>query len=259
MNDCFIDTVSQSPTLKGDITLIVKDIYSNSSTMSYSIKTNYEKGKASLINASEATNFVYKLSNMDDDKMNTINSFNNRNSKIKDRMQYIIDNGIELHYVRLYRPMTQQNLRMVDSLLPEIVSLLLTIHYSTEVKELKTAATMLAQNRPTCFIDVTFPQHYEVEDFIKYKIKKLLVACSLGLDLGKRWVDFKEEALGGMIVVQDNGDVIVYNLHNRNLYEDFLYNSVKFERGSTTKHKFIEVEKINGEYYIKLNFQVRYF
>lgn len=258
MNECYIDTVSQSPSLKGDITLRVKDLYSNSSILSYSIKTNYITSKPTIINASEATNFVYKLDNMDDEKMNAINSLNNPRSKIKDRMYYMMENNIGLHFWGVYRPMTQQNLRMVDSLIPEIMSKVLQIHYITNEYSIKEVVKILAETEPCNFIIPDYEHHYKAEDFYIYKIKKLLVACSLGLDPGKRW-DFKEEALGGMIIVNDDGGIIVYNLHNRNLYEDFLYNSVKFERSSTTRHKYAKVEKINDNYYFKLNMQIRYF
>lgn len=249
MQEILMNTVSQSGEHKADIEVEIKDTHTGSQNKTaYSIKSNFKGSKATLINASEATNFVYRLHNMNDAMMDEINAINT-STKIIDRINYIGQNCGGMEFVGTYRPLTKQNLRRVDSLFPEIISELLKIHYITGKTSVKEVIEILAANDPF---------RYEDDYTYVYKFKKLLTACSLGLDLGKRWNGL-EEATGGMIIVQDDGSMITFHLYDRNLYEEFLYNSVKFERASTTKHKFARVEKIDDRYYFKLNFQIRYF
>ena len=249
MQDILMNTVSQSYAHKADIEFEIKDIHTGSQNrVAYSIKSNFKNSKATLINASEATNFVYKLYNMNDNLMNTINSIDTT-SKIIDRIQFMRQNVIQIEFRNTYRPLAKQNLRRVDSLLPEIISELLKIHYITGITSVKEVIEILTKNDPFSFND----------DYAYiYKFKKFLTACALGLDIGKRW-DGLEEATGGMIIVQDDGDIISFHLYDRNLFEEFLFNSVKFERASTSKHKFAEVYKVNNDYFFNLNLQIRYF
>ena len=233
---------------KADIFLELRDSHTGFTTETgFSIKSDFKTSKASLINASEATNFIYELKSINNDIMNKINSINSKN-KIIERMEFIKNNNIEMVYQDTYRIQTKKNLKRIDSLFPEIIGELLKIHYLTGNSNLKECIDILTKNDPFCFDD---------DYSYIYKFKKLLTACSLGLDLGKKW-DGLEEASGGIIIVQDDGDLITYHVYNRNLFETFLLNNVKFERGSTTKHKFATVYKENDKYYIKLNLQIRY-
>lgn len=249
MNVILMNTVSQSSAHKADIEFEIKDIHTGSQNrVAYSIKSNFKNGKATLINASAATNFVYKLHNMNDIHMNNINSISTT-SKIIDRINYMNINNIQMQFVGTFRPLAKQNLRRVDTIMPEILSELLKIHYVTGKTSVKEVVQILTNADPFQYQD---PYAYI------YKFKKLLTACSLGLDIGKRW-DGLEEATGGMIIVDDVGDIIAFHLYNRNLFEEFLFNSVKFERGSTSKHNFAIVYKVNNDYYFNLNLQIRYF
>ena len=73
----------------------------------------------------------------------------------------------------------------------------------------------------------------------------------------KSW-DGHDEANGGYIIVKEDGDVVAYHLYNRSAFETYLLNTTKFERGSTTKHNFASIYKIDGNMYIDLNLQVRF-
>lgn len=249
MSEILMTTVSQSAAHKADIEFEIKDVHTGSQNrVAYSIKSNFKSSKATLINASEATNFVYKLHSMNDVHMDNINSINTTN-KIIDRIQYMRDNVIQMEFRTTYRPLAKQNLRRVDSLLPEIISELLKIHYITGKTSVKEVVELLTQKDPFKFED----------DYAYiYKFKKFLTACSLGLDIGKTWNGL-EEATGGMIIVQDDGEIIAFHLYDRNLFEEFLFNSVKFERASTSRHKFASVYKVDDKYFFNLNLQIRYF
>ena len=68
----------------------------------------------------------------------------------------------------------------------------------------------------------------------------------------------KADATGGYIVVKEDGDVLCYHLYNRNEFEDYLLNNTRFERASASRHDFAKVYKINNDYFINLNLQIRF-
>lgn len=247
MHSVYVQRVKDS-SHKADIFLELRDSHTGFTTETgFSIKSDYSS-KASLINASEATNFVYKIEGtFSDTNMDEVNSINTR-SKIIDRMKYFKDNDFNLVFEGTYRDKTRKNLMRIDTSFPYIISELLKIHYETGENSVEKVINMLTEKDPLGLED---------DYAYMYKFKKLLTACSLGLDLGKNW-DGLEEASGGIIVVKSDGDIITYHIYNRNLFETFLIKNTKFERGSTKKHKFATVYKEDGNYYIKLNLQIRY-
>ncbi len=73
----------------------------------------------------------------------------------------------------------------------------------------------------------------------------------------RKW-DGIDEANGGYIIVKADGEVLAYHIHNRNLFEKYLLDNTILERASTTRHKYMELYKENGEIFIKLNLQMRF-
>jgi hypothetical protein len=65
-------------------------------------------------------------------------------------------------------------------------------------------------------------------------------------------------ANGGYIIVKEDGDIVCYHFFDRNDLEDYLFYNTVFDTPSTTRHQFGDVYKENGEYFIKLNLQVRF-
>lgn len=67
-----------------------------------------------------------------------------------------------------------------------------------------------------------------------------------------------DEATGGYIVITKEGNVLAYHTYNRNYFEEYLMKNTKYETASTSRHGFGEIYTEKGEYYIKLNLQVRF-
>ena len=247
MTSIYVNKIKQPGTKKADIMLRIQEI--NSGLIlepGFSIKSNF-KAKAHLINASEATNFIYQIKDFDDVKMNTVNGINT-NNKIQERMQYIKHNSSSIKFQSTYREITANNLMLIDSQMPEILSYALYYHYFENIKTCYDISEKLVHENPFSFSNGLM---------YSYKLKKFLCACALGMNLGKKW-NGDEEANGGYIIVKDNGDIIAYHIYYRNVFENYLLNDTKFERGSTNKHKFGIVYKDNGNYYLKLNLAVRF-
>ena len=52
----------------------------------------------------------------------------------------------------------------------------------------------------------------------EYKFKKFLCSCALGMKPAKAW-DGVDETNGGYIIVNDDGEIWVYHIYNRNSFQ----------------------------------------
>lgn len=68
----------------------------------------------------------------------------------------------------------------------------------------------------------------------------------------------KFNANGGFIVVKEDGDIVCYHFFDRNDLEDYLFYNTRFETPSTSRHNFGSIYEENGEFFMKLNLQVRF-
>ena len=66
------------------------------------------------------------------------------------------------------------------------------------------------------------------------------------------------QANGGYIVIKEDGDIVCYHFFDRNDLEDYLFYNTRFETPSTSRHQFGNIYEEDGEYYLKLNLQVRF-
>ena len=101
------------------------------------------------------------------------------------------------------------------------------------------------------------PLDFPVEGLYRHKMKKFLCAVALGFQPARKW-DGREEANGGYIIATKDADVVAYHSYNRDLFEDYLLYSTKFERGSTTRHGYASLYKMGKNVYLNLNLQIRF-
>lgn len=207
---------------------------------------------STLLNAGETTNFVYEICDISltDEDLTRINGIESR-QKLKDRISEIYHMGGSLKFVKTQRPIFQNNLTLIDSMLPCLLAELLILSQETGVSQLKDLVTRLESKNPLGFDSTNDHKYYE------YKIKRFLVDVALGLMPGKVW-DGIYEATGGYLVVKEDGDILCYHIYNRNDFEDYLLNNTKLDTASTSKHKFGVIYEENGKYFIKLNLQIRF-
>ena len=194
--------------------------------------TRRNKGsKPTLLNASGSnTNFVYEIKNFNDSLMAETNAINTR-TKIKDRISNIISKGGSLEFSSIEAETMQYNLSVLDRDLPFIVSKMLLNFYLN-------GRNKLSDNLENLYKSPEYNMHNLI-DFqgSKIKVKRLLLSILLGL--------FSEK----------KGDYII----KKDLLEDCLFNIIKFDTPSTTRHRFASVYKErDGKFYFKLNLQLIY-
>lgn len=232
---------------KTDITMEIHDINTGYNPVcGFSIKSDLGNAPT-LLNASEATNFVYKVSGLTASQAEEINAIDTK-AKILDRITAIYNKGATLEFIGLKNQTFNDNLIMIDSMMQEMLSHIVLYSYKTGKIN---CADIIRQ------IDNDNPMNYPRSGLYSYKFKKFLCAVALGLMPSKVWNGY-DEANGGYIIVKNNGDVVAYHIYNRNSFEDYLLNNTKFERGSTSRHKFATIYEHDGELYINLNLQIRF-
>lgn len=248
---------------KNDIIMEVRD-----HTMSlvyiagFSIKAK-GKSPATLFNTAKASAFVYKLKHATAMDMDNINSFfTDKGGKDKNaRMDYIRNRNIELEFVgnkilpNCNYSVFQDNLDMIRGDMQAIWNQVLLIHYmSTERNKtaLSDICNILAEQNPL--------NKRNPHAFYEKAIKDFLYAAFSGMTASLQW-NGQEAVNGGYIVAKDNGEVLVYHTRSGETFKSFLFKTTKIDRPEASENKgypYAHVYDNNGEFFIDLNFQVRF-
>lgn len=237
---------------KTDITIIVHDQRTNQQpTLGFSIKSQLGS-PSTLLNAGRTTNFIYKINRVDltMNDIKQINSINTR-SKIKDRINLISSKGGIFEFVKTERKIFSNNLVLIDSLLPEILSQIVLYFYSSELSHLADLVNLSSDKNPL---------NFDIENehrFYEYKIKRFLTDVALGMMPSLVWTG-KYDATGGYLIVKENGDVLCYHIYNRNEFENYLLNNTKLDTASSSRHEFGKIYELDGQLYFNMNLQIRF-
>lgn len=239
--------LSAPSTNKTDITMQVHDIQTGIDlSCGFSIKSLIGSAPT-LLNASGATNFIYEVTGLSDNQMYEINNINSSKTKILDRMNKIFEKGC-VNFRGVKNKIFSTNLLLIDSRMEELMGEFLLISYRDNINDCKKVLEKLEQENP-----LKVPR----SGFYEFKFKKFLCSVALGMMPSKEW-NGQDEANGGYIIVTTKGEVLGYHIYNRDSFEKYLLNNTKLERGSTSKHKFASLYKLNGNMFINLNLQVRF-
>lgn len=245
-------SLKASSTAKTDITIVVHDQRTNQQpTLGFSIKSQLGS-PSTLLNAGKTTNFIFKISNtkLTSSQIEDINSISSR-SKIMDRINAVVDSNGQFDFVKTEKQVFSNNLILIDSKLPEILSQIVYEFYSSK----KTSILDLVENTNS-----KNPLNFDVSNehkFYEYKIKRFLTDIALGMMPSKVWTG-QYDATGGYLIVKENGDVLCYHIYNRNEFENYLFNNTKLDTASSNRHDFGSVYEENGELFFKLNLQIRF-
>ena len=246
------ETLKAKSTSKTDIRIVIHDTKINQNVeLGFSIKSHLGSDPT-LLNAGKTTNFIYEIKDFFPSKneINAINSIATK-SKIKDRISAIVRLGGIFEFHNLEQNIFKNNLVLIDSLLPNILSYTILTFYSTNVSSIFDLTEKINNLNPLKF-DKQF-----THKFYEYKIKKFLTDIALGMTPSKIW-NGVYDATGGYLIVKKTGDILCYHIYNRNQFEDYLFANTKLETASSTRHKFGQIYEENGKYYFRLNLQIRF-
>jgi len=234
---------------KADLFLMIYDrISPTTPDLGFSIKSMLGSS-STLLNASGATNFVYKIVNK---KVNAkgINSIEG-SSKVRDRIRKIEENGAKLEYLQMDSSDFEKNLRMIDTMFPQMIAEAAKFFYEGKGRTLEEVTASLHDD------DVLKEKFRLSKNDYAYKIKSFLMNIALGMTPVKEWDGFTR-AHGGYIIVKEDGELVCYHLNNSDQFQEYLFENTKFDTPSTSRHKFGSIYEENGEQFIKLNLQIRF-
>lgn len=231
---------------KEDIRMVLHDINTGTQPIvGFSIKSRL--GQAStLLNASRATNVIYEIKKQNGRALGS----RGEGQTLRAFLSEAIIDGFSFEYAGMESETFLENLRMIDSQFPKVIShILLNFYSGIGSNLLPLALHELIMDNP---LDLSKPKIWYT-----YKIKNFLVNVALGMVPASLW-EGKFDANGGYIVVKEDGDVLCYHIYNFNEFENYLLNNTKFESPSTQRHQYGKVEDIDGKQYIRLNLQIRF-
>lgn len=209
----------------------------------FSIKSRLG-GAPTLLNASQATNFIYRV------------SFDGVNPplqifKEKIHLKEIFEMGGKLHFLKTESLVFEKNLRKIDSSMHKIVAAMLIGFYAGKGKTTNELCELVRKENPD---EISLQNE---DDYYEIKIKNLLLHSALGMLPATPW-DGKVEASGGYLVVKENGELVCFHVYDFDLLKQYLYISTKLETPSTKRQGFGKIYEEGDNYFIKLNLQIRF-
>ena len=256
---CYSKTIAPNVKDKSDLYIVIHDIVTGQTpTQGFSIKSEIGE-PPTLLNATKLTNFKYKLSkNLSEDQVAQINSMMDKkgHADIKGRVRAILNEHVSLEFSTINpdakgRYIFLENLMLVDSMLPQIISHLLVMSYSEDTRLLDALTDKLSEINPIGYPMKTNNKQYEA------KVRRFVTDVALGMVPGVPWEAAHQ--VYGMLVVNTMGEIDCYHIIYRKSLEDYLYKNLKFETASASKHGFGIIETgLDGCQYFTLGLQLRF-
>lgn len=251
-------SVKAKSTDKTDIRIVIHDLRTKQQPLlGFSIKSEVGADSTILNASKDNTNFLYRITGVNAQQAAEIN----RMRFFADKFRRLEEIGARAEFIKIVGGLDKRtntrrntfanNLIYVDSRLPEIVSRVVLIFYSSAMNKIKEITEFVNLENPLNF------DYSDNQDFYEHKIKRLLTECTLGLKPAKIWRGLYE-ATGGYLIVKENGDVLCYHIYDRNQFENYLFNNTRCETPSQTRHHHGTIYEENGEFFIKLNLQIRF-
>lgn len=241
-------TVKAKSSDKADIRIVIHNLQTGSKPeLGYSIKSKLG-AESTLINSNkDGTNFIYKVQGVSDEDVSIFNSLD----KFKKKFDYLKSRGATIFYHKSANKVLHNNLTLLDLGIERIVADSLIDYYSGNGRTVAEITEHISISDPLNIASDTDQPMYA------YKVKQFLLAFALGLTSSTPWYG-NFHANGGYIVIKEDGDIICYHFFDRNDLEDYLFFNTRFETPSTSRHLFGDIYKEDGEYFLKLNLQVRF-
>lgn len=237
-----LKNIKSPATSKGDLKLKIYDSKtSKNHDLEFSIKSLIS-GKPTLLNASNHTSVYFKPTHeVSVETQDKILEF----KQIAKRIEYLESQNIKLEFSHMESDKFQRNVEMVDSQMPKLLSELFYASLFVKGKKMKKVVEYYSEKNGIS------------EDYLSHKVKDMLVSIALGMVPKAKWSGL-DSATGGYVVVQKNGEVICYDLSNRNQLREYLYQNTAFDTPSTSRYKAGVFSEIDHQQLFKLTIQIRF-
>ena len=230
--------------------------------LGFSVKSNLGSN-STLINANkENSAFRYEIlkdgRSLTEDEISELLSFNASSSTTS----LVMKAGYSLCFIEARGSALDYNLRLMDSLGPEIIAAMLVERFFCKHASdpISTVIGRICCDERSKFYPAisrlgTTPQ--EREAVLSFKIKNILLGFTTGATVSNKW-DGQDEANGGFIVVKKDGAVVCLELFTRNAIGQYLIDWCFFDNPSRSRHGHNRVLIENGRAFIDLQLLVRF-
>lgn len=214
-----------------------------------------------LFNATQGSAVVYKLDNMNDELMKDVNTLIDREGHVDvmKRCDKLLNSGCEMTFVgypivenagcRVF----EENLDLISPRIGKIIEQILWNHFidKDSRQDIKDVMQAIIEKNP-CGLsrpEVKYP----------YIMKSFLYAAYCGMTASTVW-DGTNQVNGGFIKVSADGEVLVHYALESDAFKSYLYEHCFLDFPSTSEGhgNYAKVYKENGEYFFRLNFQIKY-
>lgn len=247
MEDIHITKIKAQNVDKIDLEMQIHDINTGHQPIAgFSIKSDIGSAPT-LLNPGKNTRVKYKVEGLSNEQIKIINAISSKQYLI-DRINKIYSFTDKIQFVCVKDRQFNSNLMIIDSLMPQIWGYMLLKFFKEKASDCSILAECLQNNDPL---------QNGIQDFYKYKIKKLLCSSALGMTPGTPW-NGRDKANGGYIIVKKDGDVVCYYLYNRDFFEEYLLCNTKLDKPSASRYEYGFLYKENNNIFIDLNAQIRF-
>jgi len=246
-----LEIIKGTSSQKADISLDVLCRSFESKDEGFGIKS-YLGSPPTLLNASKSTNFLYKIEGIVQDHSEFADNVNSiaTKQKIIDRLDMIQAQGGILVFQKLESDTFSYNLELIETHLSSLLSKMILEFFLFRTSSIsKNLEALIDKNEiPSVFRND--------KALLSSKIKKFLVSSLLGFVPNSEW-DGQYSANGVIVVLQDGKQFGLHIIDMTSL-ENFLFQEIKFDTASTSRHNFGKVEIIDNNLFFKLNLQLRF-
>ncbi|MBQ9885744.1 MAG: HpaII family restriction endonuclease [Lachnospiraceae bacterium] len=261
LNDIEIQHLKAKSIEKSDIFLDVIDPRSSTvrENIGFSIKCEFGENPT-LFNTGKASAAKYKIQGMTPQLMKEINALvdSKNHAAVSDRCNALKGNGCNLDFVgyefakRAKCNAFEENLELINPLLPKVIERIMWNHFMDGCNkvDIPSVINQIIIDNP---VNISRPK-----EKYPYMMKMFLYSAYCGMTAGTLW-DGKSAVKGGYITVKETGEVVANYALESDSFKEFLYKHCYLDYPSTDeKHgDYGKVYIEDGEYYFKLNFQIR--
>ncbi|MDO4771187.1 HpaII family restriction endonuclease [Porphyromonas sp.] len=233
---------------KADIRIVIHNLNTGSKPeLGYSIKSRLGAASTLINSNGDGTNFIFRVQGITTEQVKTFNTFD----RFKKKFDYLESIRASIAYYRTANRVLHNNLTLLDLGIEKVIAESLRYYYSGKGRDLDEITKHITVADPLNISGDTDQPMYA------YKVKQFLLAFALGMTCSKPWYG-NFHANGGYIVVKEDGDIVCYHFFDRNDLEDYLFSNTRFETPSISRHDFGKIYQEDGEFFLKLNLQIRF-
>ncbi len=202
-----------------------------------------------VIHAEKDIAFLYKVSGNVDEM--TAKLFVDPSEALPSKLDCLNKMPCEITYCGMQSQTYENNLRLIDSDLPEICAWMLLRYFTCGTSLISSCLKEITDANP-----MKYPQSFG-QPFYQYKFKKLLVSSVLGMCPTKVW--YADSALQSEYVIDTgNGEELHFSLLDRYKFEDYLLNNTQFESPDVNTADRGVLFESDKDWYLKLGLQIGY-